>query len=370
MPNASQIGQKLLDAQNEVPGVPTMPDLFFCGNSSAEELGVSNLLDWNDLFTREELNKYVLEFLEDGTIGDALAVFPVAKSTQTLFVAGVPFGRFAKDAEVSYEDLSTWDGFFAAAEKYYAWSGGKPFCALDYPLHCVELNALSKGAGNFFTEDGWYDFDNPAFKESWMEFAQAIAKGHIVISDLYANTMVMTGEVIAGIGSSAAILYYNDTITYPDNTMEPMDLQVMPLPKTTGGELLVTIAGVGLCSTRTTEQKAEAAAVFARYITEEGRNFEFAVSTGYMPVNKGSFEKARDYAFESETYQNLYTTLLKVNETATPVKMLSRTGHRSRVNALYDKLRKMQPQLKERFAEGEDAARLAEETWELFRSME
>ena len=32
MLNASQIEQKLLDAQNDVPGVPSIPDLFFCHN--------------------------------------------------------------------------------------------------------------------------------------------------------------------------------------------------------------------------------------------------------------------------------------------------------------------------------------------------
>lgn len=370
MSNASQIGQKLLDAQNEVPGVPSMPDLFFCHSSNAEELGVANLLNWNDLFTEDELNSYVPEFLEDGKIGDVLAVFPVSKSTHVLYVAGVQFDRFAKDANVSYDDLSTWNGFFSVAEKYYTWSGGKPFCALDYPIRCVELNALSKGAENFYTEDGWYDFDNPVFKESWMEFAQAISKGHIVVSDLYSNTMVMTGEVIAGIGSSASILYYNDVITYPDNTTEPMNLQVVPLPKTKDADLLVTLAGVGLCSYKTTEQKAEAAAEFARYITEEARNFEFAASTGYMPVNKGSFEKIKDYAFESKAYENLYTTLFEVNETATAIKEPSFAGYYEKIYALYDGLRELQPRLAERFANGEDAAKLAEETWDLFRSIE
>ena len=29
----------------------------------------------------------------------------------------------------------------------------------------------------------------------------------------------MTGEVCAGLGSSAAILYYNDSVTYPDNNV-------------------------------------------------------------------------------------------------------------------------------------------------------
>ena len=46
MSNASQIGQKLVNAQNGVAGVPAMPDLFFCHNSNAQELGANNLLDW------------------------------------------------------------------------------------------------------------------------------------------------------------------------------------------------------------------------------------------------------------------------------------------------------------------------------------
>lgn len=44
-----------------------------------------------------------------------------------------------------------------------------------------------------------------------MQFARALAQGHVVVSDLYSNTQVMTGEVLGGLGSSAAILYYNDT---------------------------------------------------------------------------------------------------------------------------------------------------------------
>ena len=369
MSNASQIGQKLLDAQSEVPGVPAMPDLFFCHNNNADELGAENLVNWKDLFTEEELNTYVPEFLEDGMVGDALSVFPVSKSTHVLFIAGTQFDRFAKDMNVSYSDLSTWDGFFSVAEKYHTWSDGKPFCALDYPIRCVELNALSKGAENFYTEDGWYDFDNKIFKESWMEFAESLAKGHIVVSDLYSNTQVMTGEVASGVGSCASILYYNDTVTYPDNTTEPMNLQVLPLPKTDGKDLLVTQAGVGLCAYKTTEQKAEAATVFTRWLTESERNLEFVASTGYMPVNKDSFDKIKEYDFTTDEYKNLYTTLGTVNETATAVREPSFVGYYAKINPLYEKLRELQPQLAERYKNGEDARALAAETWELFKSV-
>ena len=106
---------------------------------------------------------------------------------------------------------------------------GKPG-ALDYPLRLAELNALEQGAGALYKEN-WYDLGNDAFHASWLEFARGLVRGDIIVSDLYSNTQVMTGETLAGLGSSAAILYYNnDVVTYPDNTTEPTDLLLAALP--------------------------------------------------------------------------------------------------------------------------------------------
>lgn len=369
MSSTGQIGQKLLDAQAKTPGVPDMPDLFFCHNNNAEELGAENLLDWNTIFSEEELSAYVPEFLDDGMVGDSLSVFPVSKSTQLLFVTGTRFDRFAADTGVSYDDLATWDGFFDVAAKYYDWSGGEPFCAMDYLIRAVELNAMEHGGSDFYTADGWYDFDNQALRDSWMELAESFAQGHIIVSDLYSNTQIMTGEVICGIGSSASILYYNDTVTYPDNTSEPMDLRILPIPGATGSDLLVTQAGVGLCATKSTDRKAEAAGVFAKWLTEAERNLEFCVGTGYMPVTRDAFAKIEGYEFSSEEYRRLYTTLNIVNETATAVREPSFAGYYTKIYSLYDALREMQKDIPDRLAAGETPEALAEETWECFRSV-
>ena len=369
MSSTAQIGQKLLDAQAKTPGVPAMPDLFFCHNNNAQELGAENLLDWNTLFTAEELSAYVPEFLDDGMVGDSLCVFPVSKSTQLLFIAGTQFDRFAAETGVSYDDLATWEGFFDVAAKYYDWSGGKPFCALDYLIRAAELNAIARGDSDFYTAAGWYDFENQALHDSWMELANSYAQGHIIVSDLYSNTQVMTGEVVAGLGSSASILYYNDTVTYPDNTSEPMDLQVLPVPRVAGRELLVTQAGAGLCATRTTDQKAEAAGVFARWLTEPERNLEFCVGTGYMPVAQKAFAQIEHYEFSSEAYRRLYTTLNSVNESATAVREPSFAGYYNKVYRLYDSLRVLQKEIPNRLSSGESPQALAEETWEIFRSV-
>ena len=344
MSNASKIGEKLLDAHNKIPGSAEMPDLFFAHKSNVLELGADCLLDWNEYFSEKELSAYIPEFLEDGTAAGKLSVFPVSKSTHLLFIAGGQFERFSADTDVTYDALSTWDGFFDAAAKYYDWSGGKPFCAFDYPLRAIELAAAESGAGNIFADNGFYDPSNVIFKQTFMKFADSLAKGHIMLSNLYSNTQVMTGEVVAGIGSSAAILYYNDTVTYEDGTSEPMDLEILPLPAESGKKPYITQAGVGLCAYKTTSQKAEASAIFAKWLTEPERNLEFVCQTGYMPVTNGAFDKIDDCRFKTADYEKLYAALKKVKESSEVLSEQQSPEYYSRVYAFYDYLRNEQKQ--------------------------
>ena len=372
MSSASKIGSFLKEAQSGGKDIQEMPDIFTCHISDAMELGEDNLVDWNTRFTEDELSDFVPGFLADGTTADGkLLVFPVSKSTQLLMCNGSGFDRFSKATGVTYDDLSTWEGFYDAAGTFYDWSG-KPFCALDYPIRAVELNAMEHGCNDFYTENGWYDTNNAAFKESWMQFARALVQGHVVVSDLYSNTQVMTGDVVCGLGSSAAILYYNDTVTYRDNTQEPMNLHVLPMPKAAGCDALMTQAGVGLCAYKTTDQKAEAAALFVHWLTEAERNLNFVAQTGYMPVRNGAFDSIADYEnFPEpvESYQQLYAALQQMQSDYTPVSEPRFDGYYSRVGVLYDGLRKMQQELPARAAAGEDVEALAEDTWALLCSI-
>lgn len=363
--NASQIGEKLLNAQQGKPGVPSMPDLFFCHASNAMELDPRNLLDWKTRFTAKELGEFVGGFLSDGMVGDSLPVLPVSKSTHLLFVANGAFERFAMEKDVSYDDLGTWDGFFTVAEKYYDYSGGKPFCALDYLIRAVELDAISHGASDFYSADGWYK-ENEQLLASYKKFAAAIAKGHIVVSDLYSNTQVMTGQTIAGISSSAAVLYYNDKITYPDNTWEYTNLRVLPLPQAGNGEKYATQAGVGLCAYKTDDRKSEAATVFAKWFTEDRRNLEFVAQTGYMPVKNGAFSELSTYPFVSEEFKSTYAALKTTGETYLFLSEPSIDGFYPNTYALYNKIRELQKQLAEKYENGETVESITQELVDLF----
>lgn len=369
--SASMIGGFLKEAQKG-GDLQDMPDLFTCHISDATALGEDNLVDWRDWFTEEELSDFVPGFLADGTAEDGkLLLFPISKSTQLLMFNGSGFSRFSQATGANYDDLATWDGFYDTARKFSDWAG-TPFCALDYPIRAVELCALERGSGNLYTENGWYDTNNAVFKECWMQFARALAQGHVVVSDLYSNTQVMTGEVLGGLGSSAAILYYNDTVTYRDGTREPMDLHVLPMPMSAGCDALMTQAGVGLGAYKTTEQKAEAAALFVRWLTEPERNLDFVAQTGYMPVRIGAFDDIENYdgfPEPAESYRQLYAALKTMREDYTPVSEPRFADYYSKVSVLYDGLRQMQQELPRRAASGEDVNALAEETWALLCSI-
>ena len=208
-----------------------------------------------------------------------------------------------------------------------------------------------------------------ALKTSWLQFANALVQGHIVISDLYSNTQVMTGEVAGGMGSSASILYYNDTVTYPDNTTEPMDLQILPMPRAAGGKMLASQAGVGLCALKTTAQKQEAISVFAHWLTDSDRNLAFAAQTGYMPVTYDAFDAIKDYDFNNAAFASLYQTFTQVQQSAQILSEPSFAGFYGKTGSLYEALRAKQKDYAKRSAGGADTEQLSEQTWKLFKGI-
>lgn len=125
-----------------------------------------------------------------------------------------------------------------------------------------------------------------------------------------------------------------------------MKLKVLPLPQQAGKQKVATQAGVGLCAYKTTDAKAEAATVFAQWFTEERRNLEFVLTTGYMPVKAGAFDKIGEGAFRSDAYKNLYDALRTTVATCNFEKEPNFDGYYPKVYELYEEIRNIQKTLK------------------------
>ena len=133
---------------------------------------------------------------------------------------------------------------------------------------------------------------------------------------------------------------------------------------------MMPVTGVGLSAYRTTEQKAEAASVFLHWFAEKQRNLDFVVETGYMPVNQDAFDAIDSYPYPNKSYEELYAAIKTMRETYTPVILTSVSGFSDRTNTLCEKLRQMQPSWCQRARQGESIEVLAEESWDLFCSVQ
>ena len=308
--SSSAIDEALTAAAKNTPGVPALPDLFTAYPRVAEIIGYDNLLNWNDYFTEQELDAFVDEFIEEGYFDDKLLMLPVAKSTELLFVNQTLFDKFGSAANVSTESLSTFEGLFTACEKYYDWSDGQDMFQINDFYH-YSLTGMA-AFGEDFIVDGKLNLESEAFGKVWEPMAHAGIHGGLCLGDGYASDRWKTGEVISNIGSTAGILYLRDYVTYADNTTEDIETSILAYPHFANGDATVVHRGGGLFALKNEDdRKNEAAAIFAKWLTEKENSLGFVTKAGYLPVTNDAFDSlfANTDTFENEKYRLLYNAV-------------------------------------------------------------
>ena len=308
--SSSAIDEALTAAAKNTPGVPALPDLFTAYPRVAEIIGYDKLLNWNDYFTEQELDTFVDEFIEEGYFDDKLLMLPVAKSTELLFVNQTLFDKFGSAANVSTESLSTFEGLFTACEKYYDWSDGQDMFQINDFYH-YSLTGMA-AFGEDFIVDGKLNLESEAFGKVWEPMAHAGIHGGLCLGDGYASDRWKTGEVISNIGSTAGILYLRDYVTYADNTTEDIETSILAYPHFANGDATVVHRGGGLFALKNEDdRKNEAAAIFAKWLTEKENSLGFVTKAGYLPVTNDAFDSlfANTDTVENEKYRLLYNAV-------------------------------------------------------------
>lgn len=318
--NTNTIHELVLAAANEEPGAPELPDLFISYPKTVLALPDDSILvDYKDYFSEEELSDFIPAFIEEGTIDDHLVIFPVAKSTEIMFINQTIFDRFSQETGISMEDLDTWEGLYQAAETYAEWSDAqtpdilgdaKAMFVHDYYFNYFQVGVESLGEDFFLGNKLAF---GPVFQTVWEPLAQAAFKGGVWLKGGYATESIRTGESIVSVASSASILYYSDVVTYSDNTSEDITIVSRPCPVFENGEKLVMQRGAGFCTVRSTPEREQAAVTFLKWLTEPEHNVEFVTRTGYMPVTRSAFENVLPKAIEeleSAKYVSLYQAYL------------------------------------------------------------
>ncbi len=312
--NSADIHSALVAAAKKLPGSGELPDLFITYPKTALAIGADRLVDWKEHFSEPQLDDFVPSFLAEGEVDGRLILLPVAKSSNVLCINATIFERFSEETGIGYDALATWEGMFTAAKSYYKWSGGKAFFKYDDWMHYGMINTAALG-GSFF-KDKQINFQDPAFRNVWGKLAASAVSGEVCLLGGYLTTAMMTGEALCGVASTASIFYFQDTVTFSDNTTIPLRLKVLPVPSFEGGKALAIQRGGGLGLVKSSEEKERAAAVFAEWLTNEENNVPFAFETGYFPVKETAYRdflKRHASQFQNGKYRELYNAIKKIH---------------------------------------------------------
>jgi len=215
-------------------------------------------------------------------------VFPIAKSTEVLYVNQTLFDRFADATGASADMLSTFEGIAELSQTYYEWSGGKQFYAADSWFNFVEVGMAQMGGSIF--EGEALSLDGDGFAHIFETVYAPAVEGGIAIYDGYSSDLSKTGDLVCSTGSSAGILFYGDTITYADGTVENVEYSILPYPVFENGTKTALQRGGGLMVAKSEEKKEYAAGVFIKWLTAPEQNMSFVANTGYLPVTRQAFE--------------------------------------------------------------------------------
>ena len=315
--SSSELNKSLSMIVNGDPGAPAIPDIFTGYPKLAiqfQEKGM--LVNLDEYFSSEELSAYVEAFVEEGRLADGgLYVFPIAKSTEVLYVNQTLFDRFAAATGVSIDRLATFEGIAELSELYYDWSGGKQFYAADSWFNFAEVGTAQLGGSVFDGES--LALDSGEFAHVFETACTPAVEGGFAVYDGYSSDLSKTGDLVCSTGSSAGILFYGDTITYPDGTVEEVSYSILPYPVFEGGEKLALQRGGGLMVAKSDEAREYAAAVFIKWLTASEQNMRFVADTGYLPVTKQAFEEdINDHmsTVEDPRIQKMLTSVLAMYE--------------------------------------------------------
>ena len=310
--------QVMAAAQGKV-GASAMPNIFMAYADTAYAMDQMG-----------ELADLAPYFDDSGSI----KIFPVAKSTELLFLNDTDWKLFAAATGARYSDLETVEGLVKTAEAYYNWTDaqtdtpndGKALFGRDAMANYMLIGAKELGETIFDVKDGkmTMGLSEDVARKLWDNYYVPYIKGWATASGHFRSDDIKIGSILAYIGSNSSATYFPTQVMLSDTESHDIELKVLPTPHFEGCEKVSVQQGAGMAVAKTTDAEVEASVVFLKWFTQPENNIAFAVGSGYLPVTyaandmdaihssglalTGNMENVLTEAVEAVNTNEMYTT--------------------------------------------------------------
>ena len=297
--SVNDLETSVMDSAEGKVGAAAMPNIFSAYADTAYALDqMGMVVDLAPYLTEEEKAQFVEGYLSEGDFGedDSIKIFPVAKSTELLFLNDTDWQAFADAADVRYEDLATMEGLTAAAEKYYNWTDaqtaapddGKALFGRDAMANYMLVGAQQLGDTIFAVKDGrmTVNFERDVARRLWDNYYVPFVRGWFAATGRFRSDDIKTGNVLGYVGSSSSATFFPTRVTNDANESHEISLKTLPAPQFEGGEAVAVQQGAGMVVTAAKEEEVKASVEFLKWFVRAENNIAFSVGSGYLPVTR------------------------------------------------------------------------------------
>lgn len=372
---AEDLEKNVLAAANGEVGASEVPNVFSAYSDTAYTMDQKDMLvDLSDYLTDKEKDEYVEEYLEEGDFSDdgSIKIFPVAKSTELLFLNDTDWQKFAEETGAQYEDLQTIEGLVETAEKYYNWTDaqtpevddGKALFGRDAMANYLLVGAKELGCDIFEVKDGkmTLNFDEQVIRKLWDNYYVPYVKGYFSSSGRFRSDDVKTGNVIGYVGSTSSATFFPTQVSDDSGEAYDIELKVLPCPKFRDRDDYAVQQGAGMVVTKGSEDEIKASIEFLKWFTQSENNIEFSVGSGYLPVKNeaNSIDKIKevDSDISSSMEEILTESVAEINDNNLYYMHAFENGNDARTafqEAFGDTAQQDRDTVEERIAQGESA---------------
>ena len=293
--------KNVLDAARGKVGALAMPNIFSAYADTAytlEQMG--QVVDLSPYLTEKEKDAYLPNYLEEGDFSDdgSIHIFPVAKSTELLFLNDTDWQPFSEATGASYSDLETIEGLVSTAALYYSWTDaqtpavgdGKALFGRDAMANYILVGASQLGCTIFDVKNGkmTLHFDHDVMRTLWDNYYVPFIKGYFAASGHFRSDDIKTGNILAYAGSTSSATFFPNQVATSYSDAHSISMKVLPCPKFADGDAYAVQQGAGMVVTQGSEQEIKACVTFLKWFTAPENNITFSVDSGYLPVTKAA----------------------------------------------------------------------------------
>lgn len=230
--SVNDLETNVLAAAEGKVGAAEMPNIFSAYADTCYAVDQMGLVaDLSGYLTDEEKAAFPESYLTEGDFDDSgtIKIFPVAKSTELLFLNDTDWQAFAAATGAKYEDLSTMEGLVATAGKYYDWTDartaapddGKALFGRDAMANYMLIGAKELGSTLFTVENGkmTVNLTEDVARKLWENYYVPFVKGWFAGEGRFRSDDIKTGNVLAYVGSGyLPVTHAADDMTAIENS--------------------------------------------------------------------------------------------------------------------------------------------------------